>query len=83
MKRKNWMLVNGRPRCIKPELTVAYMQSKYPDKTIVACCAPPSEATMNRWVDDCVAKATDGCRVEPDGICVHGHQSWLSVLGYI
>ena len=26
---------------------------------------------------------TDGCRVEPDGICPHGHKSWLLELGYI
>lgn len=27
--------------------------------------------------------ATDGCWVEPDGICEHGHQSWLRHLGMI
>ena len=28
---------------------------------------PPSIATMERWANDGVAKATDGCKVEPDG----------------
>ena len=45
--------------------------------------APPSIKTMTRWMMDGVAKATDGCRVEPDGTCPHGHPSWLVKLGYI
>ncbi len=28
-------------------------------------------------------EATDGCWVEPDGICEHGKKSWLIVLGMI
>jgi hypothetical protein len=28
-------------------------------------------------------EATDGCWVEPDGVCVHGHPSWLLRLGII
>lgn len=28
-------------------------------------------------------EATDGCWVEPDGTCPHGHPSWLIVLGLI
>ena len=28
-------------------------------------------------------EATDGCAVEPDGICDHGHPSWLLRLGLI
>ena len=28
-------------------------------------------------------EATDGCRVEPDGICEHGQPSWLLHLGSI
>ena len=43
----------------------------------------PSVQTMERWVFDGVARATDGCRVEPDGHCPHGHSSWLLVLGLI
>lgn len=29
------------------------------------------------------AWATDGCSVEPDGVCPHGHPSWLLRLGLI
>jgi len=43
----------------------------------------PSLAKLERWSNDGVAKATDGCRVEPDGVCEHGHVSWLRRLGYI
>lgn len=44
---------------------------------------PPSLATLERWSNDGVAKAVDGCRVEPDGICEHGSPSWLLKLGVI
>ena len=44
---------------------------------------PPSISTMSKWVNDGVAKATDGCRVEPDGHCPHGKASWLLELGYL
>lgn len=44
---------------------------------------PPSIKTMEKWLCDGIARATDGCKVEPDGTCPHGKQSWLLVLGYI
>ena len=43
----------------------------------------PSVATMERWMDNGVAKATDGCKVAPDEYCRHGHPSWLIVVGVI
>ena len=43
----------------------------------------PSLAQLERWMDDGICKATDGCTVEPDGICPHGCQSWLLELGLI
>jgi chromosome segregation ATPase len=43
----------------------------------------PSIQTMYKWMEDGVAKATDGCRVEPDGVCKHGAKSWLLELGLI
>lgn len=43
----------------------------------------PSVRTMERWISEGVAKATDGCRVEPDGRCPHGKPSWLLRLGLI
>lgn len=32
---------------------------------------------------DGICCATDGCQVEPDGVCEHGYPSWLLYLGYI
>ena len=43
----------------------------------------PSMRTLMQWADDGIAEATDGCRVEPDGTCEHGCESWLIVLGLI
>lgn len=43
----------------------------------------PSIKTLEKWSNDGVAKATDGCRVEPDGTCPHGKESWLLKLGLI
>jgi hypothetical protein len=43
----------------------------------------PSLRTMEKWMSDGVAKAVDGCRVEPDGVCPHGSRSWLLELGLI
>lgn len=42
----------------------------------------PSLQTLERWSCDGVAKALDGCRVEPDGHCQHGFPSWILYLGY-
>jgi hypothetical protein len=43
----------------------------------------PSIATMEKWMNSGIAKATDGCKVEPDGKCSHGKNSWLIELGLI
>jgi hypothetical protein len=43
----------------------------------------PSLKTLQSWLGDGVAEATDGCRVEPDGTCPHGEPSWFLKLGII
>jgi hypothetical protein len=43
----------------------------------------PSIRTMQEWMSDGGAEATDGCWVEPDGTCEHGRPSWLLALGLI
>jgi hypothetical protein len=43
----------------------------------------PSIEELTRMVFDGVAEATDGCTVEPDGVCPHGASSWLLELGMI
>lgn len=43
----------------------------------------PDEDMLRYWIWDGVAEATDGCPVEPDGLCPHGHPSWLLRQGLI
>jgi hypothetical protein len=43
----------------------------------------PSIKTLEHWNFDGDVEATDGCIVEPDGYCEHGHASWMLVLGVI
>jgi len=44
---------------------------------------PPEIDQLEEWGNDGVVEATDGCRVEPDGICEHGHPSWFLYMGII
>lgn len=41
----------------------------------------PTDDMLEEWVMDSVCEATDGCTVEPDGQCPHGHTSWLRIMG--
>ena len=50
----------------------------------LAVTPPPEIETIQGWIMDMDnAEATDGCEVEPDGICEHGHQSWLLIMAII
>jgi hypothetical protein len=49
------------------------MTNKYPEPTE----PEPSEEQLEEWTYDSICDATDGCSVEPDGVCEHGHPSWL------
>jgi hypothetical protein len=44
---------------------------------------PPDLETLMEWEAEGGCEATDGCWVEPDGHCEHGHPSWLLALGLI
>jgi hypothetical protein len=44
---------------------------------------PPDIETLMRWEMEGGCEATDGCWVESDGACTHGHRSWLLELGLI
>lgn len=48
-----------------------------------AAMKAPSIATLERWTEKGIAKATDGCVCDPDGKCEHSHNSWLLILGLI
>jgi hypothetical protein len=53
---------------------------KYPEPTT----DPPNDETIENWIMDVeMPEATDGCTIEPDGTCHHGHPSWLIRLGLI
>ena len=52
---------------------------RYPRPTVDR----PDMDTLEEWAMDSVVEATDGCEVEPDGTCYHGHPSWLIRLGMI
>ena len=53
---------------------------EYPKPTI----PEPDQDMVADWIlDVTLPEATDGCTVEPDGTCPHGHPSWLLVLGYV
>lgn len=43
----------------------------------------PDVETLEQWLEEGGCEATDGCWTEPDGVCEHGHQSWLLVMGLI
>ena len=47
------------------------------------CNPEPTTNQLWEWSMDGIAEATDGCKVEPDGICEHGCKSWLLALGII
>ena len=51
----------------------------YPEPTV----EEPGLDEIGRMVLDGDCWATDGCTVEPDGVCPHGHPSWLLALGMI
>ena len=53
--------------------------SRWPEPTIER----PDIETLEEWHSEGGCEATDGCWVEPDGVCQHDHPSWLLRLGYI
>lgn len=69
------------PNCAECATLVAHRHGRIPRKRRVT--RQPSLHTMMRWMDDGVAKAVDGCKVEPDGCCEHGSESWLLRLGLV
>ena len=44
---------------------------------------PSDDEIVGMLTDRIDVESTDGCVCDPDGICPHGHPSWLVVLGYI
>ena len=72
-----WRVVN-----YKPEITIEQLREKHPENEYQKARVP-SMATLERWSEDGICEAMDGCRVEPDGTCAHGYPSWLLAIGMI
>ena len=43
----------------------------------------PEIEQLEEWMNDSGCEATDGCWVEADGKCEHGHVSWMLYMGLI
>jgi hypothetical protein len=56
-------------------------KSRYPIPTT----PEPSREDISDWCEAVpqVANATDGCKVELDGVCTHGYPSWLIMYGLV
>jgi len=67
--------------CVRSFTTpVAKTNSRWPEPVTET----PDMDTLLEWLlmdGDC--EATDGCLIEPDGVCHHGYPSWLLQLGMI
>jgi hypothetical protein len=53
---------------------------QYPTPTVKEPSVDELYSMMVGMIDP---ETTDGCIAEPDGVCEHGHPSWLVVLHYI
>jgi hypothetical protein len=62
-----------------PKQQTKYTNTLWPDPTT----PDPPQEQFNAWVVDSICEATDGCTVEPDGVCPHGYPSWLIQAGLI
>lgn len=63
-----------------PEMTGFSIRT--PDKRTIKYTKPDIEE-LAMWAEEGGCEAPDGCWVEPDGICEHGHRSWLLIMGMI
>lgn len=53
-------------------------------KIVHTATTEPTDEQLVEWLSDgSECESTDGCIVELDGRCEHGHQSWVRRLGMI
>ncbi len=57
--------------------------SQQGEPPVMPVVEPPDLETLMAWEAEGFCEATDGCIVEADGTCPHGHRSWLLELGFI
>ena len=71
------------------EVSIRLVEIEGDDEPFKAATQPeptttaPDVETLIAWKHDGGCEATDGCWVEPDGVCEHGHRSWLLEMGLI
>ncbi len=63
-----------------PEMTGFSIRT--PDKRTIKYTKPDIEQ-LQMWGEEGGCETPDGCWVEPDGTCEHGHKSWLLIMGMI
>ena len=68
---------------LKEDVSISDFRKKYPQHDIKECGNPPNMEDLEDMFYDGYCYASDGCCVEPDGKCQHGHSSWLIVYGLI
>lgn len=69
-------------RSLKEGIEFSQYKEKFPSAVRIVKKAPGIK-TLERYTMEGIARATDGCRIEPDGVCQHGHPSWLLCLNFI
>ena len=74
--------VTGQPKAGRRDAMLANADSKG-WKLVNEVSKIPGIKAMETMSENAIAKATDGCKVGPDGICSHGCPSWLLALGII
>lgn len=79
---RSGMIIPIREGETEQSIRAAGYFERHPD-TIVCSGKPPSIATINKWMENGIARAIDNCKVEPDGTCPHGKPSWILAMGYI
>jgi hypothetical protein len=87
MAKKLYIYRNEKLVTIKPGVTEESLRldgyfNRHPDAIVCKGCKPSVEKA-EQWMENGIAKAVDGCEVEPDGKCEHGAPSWLLVCGCI
>jgi len=51
------------------------------EKHVATVPRPTMSELEDIMMDNINCYATDGCDVEQDGMCEHGHQSWMLKMG--
>ena len=62
---------------LHPSQAESAAEEKWPTPTVPR---PDIEEMMMRFLGNGVCEATDGCAVEVDGVCIHGHPSWFHII---